>query len=704
MSINYLRRLSIKSQLLILLLAAGIGGILLVAVVAYDSGRQQMKQAVFNQLVSVRGAKANRIQGYLGRVQAHAETLGEDDMILHAMKEFASAYQQLAAQEITPEMLAGLKSFYGQEFLPRLAANTAGRPELATYFPVVPQSKYLQFHYLVRNVNGSDAKAALDDAADGSAYSQIHARLHPVLRRLAKSMRYQDVLLISPEGNVVYSVAKSPDFGTNLKIGPYSESSLSHAFAAARQRKDQGHVEFADFTPYPPVGNAPAAFFTVPLLEDGQVVGVLALQLCIEEINFVMTGNRQWAAEGLGQSGEALMVGEDSLMRSDSRFLIEDKANYLRQIEAHGVKPAIVERIGRLNTSILLQPIRAEGAKAALAGHTGTRIFLDYRGVRVLGAFQPVSFAGLNWGLIAKMDYDEAFAPVTAFERQVMLYAAAFVVVVTLLALWLTGRFVQPLHNLADAIRQVGEGRLDVKVEDDGRDEIGVLSRAFNGMLEKQRANNEDLRLKNRENEALLLNLLPAPIALRIKSGEQHIADSVASLTVLFADIIGFEDYSRSTDAEEVVGLLNEIVSAFDEAAERHGVEKVKTIGSVYMAVSGLSIPRIDHIHRMIGFARELVEIIHRVNHRHGLSLALSVGINSGPAIAGIVGRQKFIYDLWGDTVTLAGRMQRASTEGGIRVTQAVKEALGDLHVFESAGEFDLPGRGAQTIWVLPTP
>jgi len=701
---NLLRHLSIRSQLLILLLSVGLGGILLVTAVAYDSGRQQMRQAVFNQLISVRGAKANRIQDYLHRVQAHAGTLGEDEMIRRAMKDFSAAYQQLEDQAASPEMLAALNDFYAQTFLPRLAANTDGRPELATYFPVVPQAKFLQYHYLAKNPASFDAKAALDDAGDGSAYSQIHARLHPVLRRLAETMRYQDLLLVSPEGEVVYSVAKRPDFGTNLKLGPYSESSLAHAFAAARQRKDKGRVDFADFTLYPPMDNAPAAFFTVPLFEEARLVGVLALQICIEEINAVMTSNKQWASEGLGQSGEAYLVGEDGFLRSDSRFLIEDKANYLRQIEGHGVPSAVIERIGRLNTSILLQPVRSEAAQAAIAGQRETRVFKDYRGVRVLGAFQPISFAGLAWGVVAKMDYDEAFAPVTAFTRQVMLYAAVFTIAVTLLALWLTGRFVQPLHTLAEAIRQVGEGRQDVHVEDAGQDEIGGLARAFNGMLEKQRADNEEICLKNRETEALLLNMLPAPIALRIKSGEQRIADSVASLTVLFADLPGFEEYSRSADAEAAVGLLNEIVSAFDEAAERHGVEKVKTIGSVYMAVSGLSIPRIDHAHRMLGFARELRGIIQGINQRHGLNLDLSIGINTGPAIAGIVGRQKFIYDLWGDTVSLAGRMQQAPESGGIKVTEAVKEALGELYDFEPGGEFELPGRGLQAIWVLPAP
>ena len=696
---NLHRRLSIKSQILILLLLVSLGGILMVTLVAYQSGRQQMEQAVYNQLISIRAAKADRIQSYIHGIQAHIETLGEDGMILGAMKDFGAAYQQLASQEITPEMVTALQNYYSQEFLPRLAVNSDGRPELDTYLPVVPQAKYLQFHYLMRNTPALNNK----ETPDNSDYSQVHARLNPVLRRLAATMHYQDMLLISPEGDIVYSTAKEPEFGTSLKVGPYSESSLARAFAAARQRKDRGHVEFADFTFYPPAYNLPQAFFTVPLFENAQLIGVLAIQLPIAEINNVMTGNRQWANQGLGQSGEAYLVGDDKLLRSDSRFLFEDKANYLKQIAGNGISPSLVERINRLNTSILLQPVHTQAAQGALAGQTNTGLFTDYRGVRVLNAFQPVSIPGINWGLVVKMDYDEAFAPVTAFERQVMLYAAGFVIIVTLLAMGLTNRFIRPLHTLAEAVRQIGEGKKDVKVEDEGLDEIGSLSRAFNQMLDKLRIGNEELRLRNRENEALLLNMLPAPIALRIKGGEQRIADSVASVTVLFADIIGFEDYSRSADAEEVVGLLNEIVSAFDEAAERRGVEKVKTIGSIYMAVSGLSIPSIDHIHRMVSFSRDLMEIIHRVNHRHNLQLTLSIGINTGPAIAGIVGKQKFIYDLWGDTVTLAGRMQSAKVVGNIKLTQAVREALGDLHTFEQAGELELPGKGSQAIWVLKT-
>jgi class 3 adenylate cyclase len=688
-----IRRLSLKSQLLILLLGVGICGVAVSAFVALTTGVRVREREVYSQLSSLRDAKATRIQEYFGRVRAHLDTLGEDEMIVRAMQEFGAAYQALASQPLTPSMQAALTSYYTDQVLPALASTSDGRPELEAYFPVLPQARILQSRYLAK-----DSGPAPGVAAD---YARVHDRLDPVLARLANAMGYRDLLLISPEGNIVYSVARRPDFGTSLTIGPYAETSIARVFAAARQHKDRGQVELADFTVYPPSGNAPSAFLGVPLLEGAQLLGVLAVELSIDRVNDAMTGHRGWEREGLGETGEAYLVGDDFLLRSDSRFLLQDKSAFLEQIRANGVPAPVVGRIDRHGTSVLLQPVHTEAAKAAIAGVTGTGEFMDYRGVRVLSAYRPAGIPGVGWGLVAKRDFDDAMAPVITFQGQVALFGSGFVVVVTMLSLWLASRFVRPIDALLDGVRQIGEGREDVHVDDEAGDEIGRLARAFNQMVQRLRQDKEEIRTKNLENETLLLNVLPAPVAQRLKSGEERIADAIPNVTVLFADLVGFGDYSRSTNAEEVVGLLNEIVSAFDEAAERHGVERVKTIGSVYMAVSGLSVPRIDHPHRMLAFACELTGILRRINQRHGLQLGISSGINCGPAIAGVVGRQRFIYDLWGDTVTLAGRMERASGLGGIRVTQAVKDAVGDLYPFEPGGEFDVPGRGAQCIWVL---
>jgi class 3 adenylate cyclase len=152
---------------------------------------------------------------------------------------------------------------------------------------------------------------------------------------------------------------------------------------------------------------------------------------------------------------------------------------------------------------------------------------------------------------------------------------------------------------------------------------------------------------------------------------------------VLFADLTGFSKLSASMTAYEIVRLLNDVFAAFDEAAERFGMEKIKTIGDSYMAICGLSIPYLDHDKRAIGFGLELMSVIRRFNSERGYQLNIRVGVNSGDVVAGIVGRNKFIYDVWGDTINIASHLRDACPPGDILVSESVYQRLQDLYDFE---------------------
>ena len=203
-------------------------------------------------------------------------------------------------------------------------------------------------------------------------------------------------------------------------------------------------------------------------------------------------------------------------------------------------------------------------------------------------------------------------------------------------------------------------------------------------------------------------------MAKRLKDGEQSIADSFSNVTVLFADLPGFNELSSSWSPNETVNFLNDLINAFDEAAERYGVEKVKTLGSGYMAVSGLSVPRIDHTKRVVDFAINMVRILHSFNREITSSetlkkamgeqktqLKIRIGINSGEVIAGIVGRSKFIYDLWGDTVNIAHQLQMEGVGNEIHVTEAVYSCLVDLYEFKSISDVEIAGKGKVAIWSI---
>jgi class 3 adenylate cyclase len=204
----------------------------------------------------------------------------------------------------------------------------------------------------------------------------------------------------------------------------------------------------------------------------------------------------------------------------------------------------------------------------------------------------------------------------------------------------------------------------------------------------------KELAAEKEVSERLLLNVLPAPIAERLKRGESKIADSFDAVTVAFADLVGFTQLSARMSAEDLVKLLNEIFSAFDRLSAEHGLEKIKTIGDAYMVVGGLPVARADHAPAVADMALGMVAAIERINVEHGTSLAVRVGVNTGPVVAGVIGERKFIYDLWGDAVNTASRMESHGVPGAVHVTESTRDALGDAFVVEERGVIQVKGKG----------
>lgn len=404
-------------------------------------------------------------------------------------------------------------------------------------------------------------------------------------------------------------------------------------------------MKIADFESYRPSYGAPAAFIAAPIFNKSEIIGVLAFQLPVDEINNVMTGNRNWRSDGLGETGETYLVGQDYLMRSVSRFLVEDPKGYAKTLRGIGVSENTINKINKYGTSILEQKVQTSAARDALAGRQGTQIINDYRGIPVLSSYAPLDIDGSEWVILSEMDLSEAYAPVYSFQRQVLISATLLMLLVTLIAMGLAYIFVKPINKLIIGARKVGAGQIDAIADLESQDEFGELAKSFNAMVGSLRTQTNVIEQKNRENEQLLLSVFPAVVAKRLKRGEKDIAENVSNVSVLFSDLTGFTKLSESMTAYEFVATLNDLITAFDEATERYGIEKIKTIGDSYMAVCGLSVPYIDHDKRAIDFALEMLAIVRRFNLERGFKLNIQIGINSGDVLAGIIGKNKFIYD-----------------------------------------------------------
>ncbi|MGK7905007.1 MAG: adenylate/guanylate cyclase domain-containing protein [Hormoscilla sp.] len=230
---------------------------------------------------------------------------------------------------------------------------------------------------------------------------------------------------------------------------------------------------------------------------------------------------------------------------------------------------------------------------------------------------------------------------------------------------------------------------------------IGIILRSALKQLEEEQ----------KKSERLLLNILPKPIAERLKRQEQTIADDFAEVTVLFADIVGFTKLSSQVTPIELVKLLNRIFSAFDQLADKHGLEKIKTIGDAYMVVGGLPVPREDHASAIARMALDMQKVIAQFNaeqaqyNSHNTqTLKIRIGINTGPVVAGVIGVKKFIYDLWGDTVNIASRMESHGIAGYIQVSEATYEHLKENFRCKPRGAIEVKGKGEMLTYILIGP
>lgn len=266
-----------------------------------------------------------------------------------------------------------------------------------------------------------------------------------------------------------------------------------------------------------------------------------------------------------------------------------------------------------------------------------------------------------------------------------------------------------PVRRIGQTLAEVANGGFDARVSVPNRDELGTLARDVNttserlgdlyNKVESQRA---ELAIEHARSEALLYNLLPKEIAARLKDEPgQTIADSLPQVAILFADIVNFTPKTAKLTPEELVGFLNEVFSAFDELAEKHGLEKIKTIGDAYMVAAGMPNPCDNPVHRVAEMALDMQRSVEAMALGFPEGLQVRIGLHTGPAVAGVIGNRKMFYDVWGETVNTASRMESHGVPDRIQVTRAAKEELDDAYAFEPRGPVKVKGLGEVETWFL---
>ncbi|NJL91105.1 MAG: HAMP domain-containing protein [Coleofasciculaceae cyanobacterium SM2_1_6] len=490
------------------------------------------------------------------------------------------------------------------------------------------------------------------------------------------------------------------------KLRPYDPRKRPWYIAAVNERRPVWSEVYLDFASGLPTITASEPVYN----PQGDILGV-----CATDVVLLEDLRKFLASLSIGKTGQAFIIDRSGSMLSSSTkepLTTGQGENSKLVIATQSEEPLVRE------TAQYLQ--RQFGSFDQI--ERSQQLDYNLNGQRQLVQISPLNDGrGINWLIVVVVPEADFMEQIDANTKNTILLTLAALMIAILLGMRTSHWIARPLLRLAEASRSIAQGNLDQQVEETSTiAEVATLSQSFNGMSRQLKDSVEALHLANEELEArverrtgelrkekerseqLLLNILPAEIADRLMRTNESPAEHFEEATILFADIVGFTSLSARMEPLQLVAGLNQIFSAFDQLTEKYGLEKIKTIGDAYMVVGGLPVSRPDHAEAIANMALDMQAYMQNMDNVFGESLQIRIGINTGSVIAGVIGIKKFIYDLWGDVVNVASRMESHGKPGYIQVTEATYKRLQDKYFFESRGTIEVKGRGEMmTYWLI---
>jgi class 3 adenylate cyclase len=698
-------QLTIRSKIILILLLTGLTCLAAGAIIGYRAGNAALRRSVEDRLTGHREIKRRRVESYVNNQLRFTTAIGGSPETIEATKAFISAVREMrtnnqASPTATEADHVALEAWYNREFLPRLDKIAGSHTPLEGLMPTDPIARGLQADYIARNPNPVGKRDQFLTGSRGSGYDIVHARYHPVLKRAADTVGFYDInLMDAATGDVVYTVAKEIDFASNMYNGAFTQSGFARVARRALDPRNGGKAVIEDYTAYTPSAFAPQMFAAVPIVADGQTIAVFVAQIDIRTLNGILSDNNGWRSTGQGNTGEVQLVGEDRLLRGQSRFMVENPDQFLVQAQANGLPRSIADQIRTLGTTILYMPERSEAVEGAFHNRTGLARFLDYRGVEVIASYGPLEVAGLRWAITAKQDVAEAFAPAIRLRRDLLVAAGIAAIALTFLALICAGVFMRPLRRVVAGMLAVGRGATASRIKVEGHDEFAELARGYNGMADAIEQRDKRLVEAEQEKSELLHSMYPTGVAERVGSGAELTAETVPNVTVAFVLIDGLDVLAARLSAAEVRTILNTLLDALNSAATSHGVEPVRSLGESYIGICGLSSPRLDHPTRALAWARTATLALQRLGENWVKSVSLRFGFASGEVDVLLIGRCHTAYDLWGRPLSVARRIVQEAEPGCVRLSDSTYALLTNVDGFKPCAPIETLAFGTIRTW-----
>ncbi len=678
-----LAKLSMGTWLAIALLGVTVTALVVSSVVTMSRTSNLADDVLGERARALLGLQAGEVGRYLRTAQARTATLAATGTVREAARRFDATYAELEGLNpaVVDAATADVAAYYRDDVIPQLEDVTGETIGLRRLLPAGDAARYLQSRYTVPDPASDVAPSEVADARDGSAWSAVHAELHPVLSEMAAQLDFEDLYLIAPDtGTVVYSVGKATDFATSLDVGPYSGSVLAQGLREVRDEPEPGVAVPTDVAPYAPDGGRPAGFTLAPVLDDGRLLAVLAAKISLADVDLIMTVDREWVDAGFGRTTETFLVGADGRMRSVSRAFVEDPADYLRAVAQAGTAtPAERRAMADTDTTVAFQQaLTADELAGAASGGTGVTEVTSYLGRDVLAASQPLDVPGLDWLVTMQVTEEQVAAPLEDYRRTTVVAVAVIVLLVSFVAVAWARRTFRPITALAERLRGIHAGD-DTGPTSVGRrapQEFAALTDSVGTMIDSLERQRDEVDAAIAERRATVRALLPATVAARVDSGDRRVVDEIAHASVVVATVNGLGRLMQRQHGTDGRELLDRVIRELDPLAAQHGLERVKILGDAYFAGCGLDTPYLDHAPRAVAFARAAQDTVRRVTADEPADLRLSIGVDSGPVTVGLTGSALLVFDMWGDTATTAHVLAQRARPGETLISERTHEML----------------------------
>ena len=664
-----------RRQLSVSLSLVSLVSVLLVGGLNFFAASDLLREGTEEQVIGVAESRARSIEEGASRLLSRVAALSSDLGVAVALSEFIEGYDGLSGESLSDEELDALEAFYKTDFVDPLAEVDVE----ITAAELLPQSdagRYLQSTYIVE---GGDDPASVDDAGDGTDYSAAHAEHHPYLRDLVDTLVLDDIKFVNADADVVYSVAKLSDIGTNLVDGPYADSVLGQTLLDRLSRARAGDAVMSDFEIYLPNLARPTGFAMATVRSGTDLLGAMVAEIPIDALNSITTADGAWSEVGLDE-GESYLVGSDSILRSESRLWLEDPEAYLDRIDDE----LLARRIEFLGSPVGIQPADTEPVRVALDGEIFDGRASNYVGQDVYSYARLIDVAGVNWVVVADIPYDDARSPLYSYLIRIGITLLILLPLAALIGVAMATRVTEPIPKILGAADDVVHGERDPDLPDFGRNELGDLARRLRRTAARLGTQEADLESQFEETRSVLLSALP-PSAVRdgvtpSTDADRHDIGTAISIAIDLTD----ETHQIDDSLGDLLATASRVA---EELAADRGIERVRAAADRYLFVAGLDEDDTG-ADRALDLAAEIARRTRAFAEREEIDLNVRVGVSTGAIETGLMSLGNLSYTAWGDPIRNAMVIGSLATGAVVGVDEStVRAADSNRWVFADAPE-----------------